>query len=66
MKPDTKKDALTDVVEIATTPQSDNSDEKVGEGQAVASSGEVVTLGMEKEIDAVARKLVKQMRKKKQ
>ena len=65
MKPDKKKDALTDVVDIATTPQSDNSDEKVGEGQTVAPSGEVVTLGMEKEIDEVARKLIKQIKKKK-
>ncbi len=54
------------MVEITSTPQSDNSDEKVDEGQAVASSGVVVTLGMEKEIDEVARKLVKQIRNKKQ
>jgi hypothetical protein len=51
MKPDKKKDALTDVVEISTKPQNDDFDTKVDEGQAVASSGEVVTLGMDKEID---------------
>lgn len=38
MKPDKKKDTLTDVTEVVTTPQT-TSDTKVGEGQAVASLG---------------------------
>ncbi|QQR64770.1 hypothetical protein IPH92_04400 [Candidatus Kaiserbacteria bacterium] len=65
MKPDKKKDALTDVVDIATSPASNNSDSNLSEGQTVASSGEVITLGFENQIDKLARDLVSKARKKK-
>ncbi len=65
MKPDKKKDALTDVVDITNSPVSDNSDSKLSEGQTVASSGEVITLGFENQIDKLARDLVNKARKKK-
>lgn len=64
MKADKKKDALTDVVDISTAPQSN--DPKVGDGQTVATNGEIVTLGMDKEVDSVARKLIKIFSSKKQ
>ncbi len=66
MKSDKKKDPLTDVVEITTAPQNDDLEPKAGDGQTVTSIGEVVTLGMDKEITEVARKLVKEAKKKKQ
>jgi hypothetical protein len=64
IKPDKKKDGLTDLVSIATTPESCNSQPAISEGQAVTSSGEVVTLGFEKDIDRLARNLISEARKK--
>lgn len=65
MKPDKKKDALTDLVDVASKPVGDNSGPKVGEGQAVTPSGDVVTLGheLDKEIDLLARKITKDFKK---
>lgn len=64
MKPDKKKDNLTDVVEQVSSEPSDKP-ATVGEGQVV-SSGEVVTLGVdEEEITKVAKQLLKAVRKKK-
>ena len=65
MKPDKKKDGLTDLVDVASRPVSDNSNPKVSDGQAVTSSGDVVTLGFEKDIDKLARDLVNRARKNK-
>ena len=67
MKTDKKKDALTDVVDISTAPQSGNSDTKVGEGQVVASSGEVITLGygLDEELDKAAKIIVKDLKNRK-
>ncbi|MCA9358920.1 hypothetical protein KC926_01790 [Candidatus Kaiserbacteria bacterium] len=67
MKPDKKKDGLTDLVDVASRPVSDNSGPKVSDGQAVTSSGDVVTLdyGLENEIDALAKRITKQVEDKK-
>ncbi len=65
MKPNKKKDGLTDLVDVASRPVSDNSGPKVSDGQAVTSSGDVVTLGFEKDIDKLARDLVNRARKNK-
>lgn len=68
MKPDKKKDGLTDLVDVANKPNGGGSNQGVGEGQAVTSSGEVVTLGidveMERNINALAQKLVKDLKNK--
>jgi ribosome-associated translation inhibitor RaiA len=67
MKPGKKKDALTDLVDVASQPDSCNSNQNVSEGQAVTSSGEVVTLGIDadilRDIDALAQKITKDLKK---
>jgi hypothetical protein len=70
MKPDKTKDALTDLVGVAGNQDSSGSNPNVGEGQAVTSSGEVVTLGidaeMQRDIDVLSKTIVKQIKNKRE
>ena len=64
MKPDKKKDNLTDVVEQVSSQPADKPS-SVGEGQVVAGDGEVVTLGVdEKEIRKMAKELLNSVKKR--
>lgn len=69
MKPDKKKDALTDLVDVASTPANDSSNQTLSDGQAVTSSGDVVTLGidaeLQKDIDVLSKRIVKDINRKK-
>lgn len=66
MKPDKKKDNLTDVVEQVSQPAEKPA--TVGDGQVV-SGGEVVTLGidaeLQKDIDKTAKEIVGYLKKDK-
>jgi hypothetical protein len=67
MKADKKKDNLTDVVEEVSSQPTDGPS-SVGEGKVSAGDGEVVTLGidaeMQKDIDRVAKLITNQIKKK--
>jgi len=65
MKPDKKKDNLTDLVEEVSSTEGENSPTSTNDGQVVASDGDVVTLNFGKQIDELARKLVKVTKKNK-
>lgn len=58
MKPEKQKDALTDLVEIVSTPVT--SDQSLSEGQVSTPDGDKVTLG----IDEVAKLVLKSAREK--
>ncbi len=63
MQPDKKKDALTDLVGVAGSSETNQTDKPLKDGEAVTSSGEVVTL--EAQIAEVARKIVHSIEEKK-
>lgn len=58
MKPEKQKDALTDLVEIVSTPVT--SDQSLSDGQVSTPDGDKVTLG----IEGVARLVLKSARQK--
>jgi hypothetical protein len=64
MQPDKKKDALTDLVGVAGSTESNQTDKPLSDGEAVTPSGQVVTL--DAQIAEVARKIVSSIRIKKQ
>ena len=68
MKPDKKKDNLTDVVEEVSSQPTDSTS-SAGEGKVSAGNGEVVTLGidaeMQKDIDKTAKDIVGYLKKTK-
>ena len=64
MKDSKKKDALTDLVEEMSEPTQDAKDEQLKEGEAIANSGEVVTLGNDKEFVKAIRNYIRAFRKK--
>jgi hypothetical protein len=59
MKPEKQKDALTDLVEIVSTPVT--SDQSLSDGEVTTSDGDRVTLGFK----ALAQKLINAVRIKK-
>ncbi len=59
MKPEKQKDALTDLVEIVSTPVT--SDQSLSEGQVSTPDGEKVTLGFK----VLAQKLISAVKVKK-
>ncbi len=60
MQPDKKKDALTDLVDVAGSVNNAQSDKPLKEGEAITPSGEVVTMGVDdKELTDLARRLLK-------
>jgi len=63
MKPDKKKDALTDLVEILDDGYDDT---EPNEGRVVASSGDIVTLSAnDKELTILAKKLLAENKERK-
>ena len=59
MKPDKKKDNLTDLVSDETA-ESNQPASEMSNGQVTANDGDVVTLGVDdKELTELARKLIK-------
>jgi hypothetical protein len=60
MENDKKKDALTDLVDVAVSVGDTPSDRPLKDGEAVTPSGEVVTMGIDdKELTDLARRLLK-------
>lgn len=65
MQPDKKKDALTDLVDVAVSTDT-TSNQPLKEGEAVTPSGEVVTMGVDdKELANLARRLLRWTKTKK-
>lgn len=61
MQPDKKKDALTDLVGVAGSSDSNQIDKPLKDGEAITPTGEVVTMGTEaedNELTNLARKLI--------
>ncbi len=60
MENDKKKDALTDLVDVAVSVGDTPSDKPLKDGEAVTPSGEVVTMGVDDaELTRIARNLIK-------
>ena len=66
MENDKKKDALTDLVDVAVSVGDTSSDKPLKDGEAITPSGEVVTMGVDgKELTNLARRLLKWAKTKK-